>query len=183
MFRIDVVEQRWLTDCETDLCSHGRLSIEIGGVVVADGTEELGISESALGLLRTLDSDRASHEEDDRLIMHGCGAILMMGCPIGIDWDVEHGLQGVRVFNVVSCDGAPDYERRLSIDVVVPRRDYVRVVCALADSVAAFFGTREKQIPDDWDREQYEAFWHEFDERTSRARAEVRTAGGGQPVD
>ena len=107
-------------------------------MVVADGTEEVGISESALGLLRTLDSDRASHEEDDRLIMHGCGAILMMGCPI---------------------------------------------VCGLADSVAAFFGTREKQIPDDWDSEQYEAFWREFDERTSRARAEVRTAGGGQPVD
>jgi hypothetical protein len=67
MFRIQVVEQRRLTDRETGLCSHGRLSIAIGRVTVADGTEEFGASESTLGLLRTLDCGRTSGSEDDRL--------------------------------------------------------------------------------------------------------------------
>jgi hypothetical protein len=117
MFRIQVVEQRRLTDRETDLCSHGRLSIAIGRVTVADGTEEFGISESTLrpsahARLRphVRIGGRSTHT-------HGCGAILM-GCPIGIGWDVEHRAEGIHVSKVVLCDGTSHGERRLPIDLV-----------------------------------------------------------------
>ncbi|MDP9258904.1 MAG: hypothetical protein M3Q31_20485, partial [Actinomycetota bacterium] len=127
VFRIDLLEQGWLDGCEaeSDLCSHGRLRIVIGQRTVADGELDVGISESALALLRTLDQDRRSAEKQERLIFHGCGAILMMGCPIGIDWDVVHDGDVVRLRNVIVCDGTAagdERDRHLSIDV--PATEY-----------------------------------------------------------
>jgi hypothetical protein len=169
VFRIDLLTQGWLDGCEpaSDLCSHGRLRIVIAGTTITDGELELGISESALGLLRTLDADRRSSEEQERLIPHGCGVILMMGCPIGIDWDVEHAGDMVRVRNVIVCDGTSvDDERDLNVAVDVPAAVYREQVVALAKAVKQFFTTSpDKAIADPFDRRQYADFWREFDAR------------------
>jgi hypothetical protein len=63
LFTIEVLEQRWLDDdgAEYDLYSHGRFRVQIGGCTLADGSEQYGISESALALLRTLEADHGRH--------------------------------------------------------------------------------------------------------------------------
>ena len=170
MFRIDLLEQDWLDGCDaaSDLCSHGRLRIVIGDTTVADGEDNFGISESALGLMRTLKDDRHSALEEERLIVCGCGLILMMNCPFGIDWDVEHAGDLVRVRNVVVDDGA--CERDLHVSTDVPRAEYRQQVVALAKAVKDFFGASPDKVFDDsFDRDQYLAFWQEFDARLAAA--------------
>ena len=169
MFRIDLLEQGWLDGCEatSDPCSHGRLRIVIGGTAVTDGEHDVGISESALALLRTLNEDRCSATEQERLILHGCGLILMMGCPIGIEWDVEHNDEVVRIRNVIVCDGTgAEHERDLHLAVDVPATEYRDQVVALAESVKRFFAASpDKAFEDSFDRQQYADFWREFEAR------------------
>jgi hypothetical protein len=170
VFRIDLLEQGWLEGCDatSDLCSHGRLRIVIGDTTVADGERNFGISESALGLLRTLEADRRSAADQERLIVCGCGLILMMNCPFGIDWDVQHAGDFVRVRNVVVCDGT--CERDLHVSADVPMSDYREQVVALANAVKQFFAASPDKVFDDpFDREQYAAFWQEFDARLAAA--------------
>jgi hypothetical protein len=174
VFEIDLLKQEWLEGCEaaSDPCSHGRLRVVIGDATVTDGELDLGISESALGLLRTLDEDRRSATEQDRLILHGCGLILMMGCPIGIDWDVQHDGDVISLNNVIVCDGtgAGD-ERGLHVSAEVPAHEYREQVVTLADAVKRFFATGpEKVFDDSFDRQQYADFWQEFDARLASAR-------------
>jgi hypothetical protein len=174
VFEIDLLNQEWLEGCEpaSDPCSHGRLRVVMGDTTVADGELDLGISESALGLLRTLDQDRRSETEQDRLILHGCGLILMMGCSIGIDWDVRHDGDMVRLHNVIVCDGTgPEGERDLHVSVEVPAHQYREQVVKLADAVKRFFAAGpEKAFDDAYDRQQYADFWREFDARLAAAR-------------
>lgn len=73
--------------------------MEVGSTVITQTGigEEWGISESALALLRTLDSDYVCFPKcEEGLILHGCGALLMSGCPISIHWSVQH--KGDEVF-------------------------------------------------------------------------------------
>src|SRR5882762_3244470 len=103
-FRVKIVEQSWLdgSSPEEDLCSHGKIKLVIDGVSITSGNEDYGVSESALSLLRTLHSDHSSEKPvAQRLIFHGCGTILMMGCPIGVDWEVNRSGNRVRLSNPV----------------------------------------------------------------------------------
>ena len=173
MFEIDLLEQRWLEGCEPaeDLCSHGRLRIVIGDHVLTDGELDLGISESALGLLRTLTGNRRASVESERLILHGCGTMLMSGCPIGIDWDVEHRDGSVRLSNVVVCDDTRDgAATRLPVAADVPLAAYRRQIVGISLAAKEFFAAAgEKEIDDPFDRQQYDDFWREFDERLAAA--------------
>jgi hypothetical protein len=109
-FQIEILEQDWLRggEAEDDLCSHGRIRLVIGGQVIATGElgpHEYGISESALALLRTLERDHSpKHPVAERLVFHGSGLILMMGCPIGIDWTVKHKRGRIHISDVVRYD-------------------------------------------------------------------------------
>ncbi len=92
----------------------------------------------------------------------------MMNCPRGIDWDVEHAGDLVRVRNVVVDDGT--CERDLHISADVPMSEYRQQVVALANAVKEFFaGSPDKVFDDPFDREQYVAFWEEFDARLAAA--------------
>jgi hypothetical protein len=110
-FHIEIVTQGWLGEdgpntgdpeaAAYDLCSHGDIRLVIGGETIASGDDgEYGISEAALGLLRTITANRTRSpltppeslpghgraeeaQTFERLIPHGCGTFLMMGCPIG----------------------------------------------------------------------------------------------------
>jgi hypothetical protein len=105
------------------------------------------------------------------LILHGCGLILMMGCPIGIDWDVEHDGEVARIRNVIVCDGAAaEDERDLHLSVDVPATEYRDRVVTLAESVKRFFAASpNKALEDSFDRQQYADFWRESSDHCARA--------------
>ncbi len=68
------------------------LYLNVAGTIIKQTgmDEEWGISESALALLRTLDKKYICDiENEEWLILHGCGTMLMLGCPISIHWTVK----------------------------------------------------------------------------------------------
>src|SRR5512143_1563398 len=133
-FALTILTQQWsLPDqSEGDLCSHGRLRLVVGGQVVANGEELYGLSPSALALLRTLDADHTPERPvAQQLVFHGCGLLLMYGCPLGIDWSVVHRGQTVELSDVRrhdSTSGTPTY--RYPRLVSASSREYSREVVA-----------------------------------------------------
>jgi len=196
-FHIEIVTQEWLAPNrpgaeDNDLCTHGDIRLVIGGQTIApgDGRGEYGISEAALGLLRTITSNRESplrgtrglhwsrrylptrsrgtREEAqprERLIPHGCGLILMMGCPIGIDWAVEHVGGRVRISEVFRCDdvGTTAVKENPDVAVEVPSEEYRDEIVAFARCAKEPFEGVTKSLDDDFDRRMFVEFWEEYD--------------------
>src|SRR5262245_47880158 len=178
-FELEIADQGWLgslsdEEAEHDLCSHGRIRLSIGGRTIDPGDKyEWGISETALGLLRTLESDHSPERPvTERLIPCGCGAILMMNCGIGIDWSVRHTAERVRVADVVRYDvpgsnAQPVLFPGVSAELAV--EEYRRQVVSFAITAKAPFAGVERRFDDedDFDRQQFERFWEEYDELLS----------------
>jgi hypothetical protein len=169
-FRLDLVEQTWLGNepPQFDLCSHGRFWLEVNGQVILDGREIYGISESALALLRTLDHDHTPQQSmAEKLIFHGCGTVLMMGCPIGVNWSVFHQEDQVLLKDFKRWDSSD--EQRPSefpdLEVVLSFKEYQRQVLALCTQVREFFKRESKEFFDTQDQINYERFWSEFEMR------------------
>jgi hypothetical protein len=166
-FEIEILEQGWLgsEDTEYDLCSHGKLRLVIGGQVISSGEERYGISESALALLRTLASNHGrEHPVAERLVFHGCGTLLMMGCPFGIDWDVTHTPEGVRLDNIIRFDTTNE-KHGIKFDGLVAQlteEEYRRQVIEFALKARQLFQESPRSCYDDFDRKQFEAFWAEY---------------------
>lgn len=130
------------------------------------GPNEYGISESALALLRTLERDHSPKEPvAERLIFHGCGTILMMGCPIGIDWRVEHQGDRVLISDVVRYDTTNPNEgvRFVGLHVMVPLVQYQREVVAFARKAKEPFEGTQKRFYEEWEQDTYEEFWREYE--------------------
>ncbi len=166
-FEIEILKQGWLgsTQTEYDLCSHGRIRLVIGGQVISSGEEEYGISESALALLRTLNSNHSkAHPVAERLVFHGCGTLLMMGCPIGIDWNVTHTQEGVRLDNITKFDTTNEEQsiKYNGLEAPLSREDYRRRVFQFATKAQQLFQESPRSYYDDFDRQQFETFWAEY---------------------
>jgi hypothetical protein len=182
-FEILITQQGWLGENDpdldydpaaVDLCSHGGVRLTIGGQVIALGEDdyEYGISESALALLRTLESDHSPERRvAERLIFHGCGAILMMGCPVGIDWSVSHVDGQVRIDDVVRYDTVNETEavRFPGVAAELSEDEYRLQVVAFAERAKEPFEKIAKEPADDFGQQQHADFWEEFDARLSRA--------------
>ena len=183
-FQIEIVRQGWLGPTQgsdydpvsQDLNTHGDIRLVIGGTIVAsgDGQGDYGISEAALGLLRTLSSDWPEAGDKafaERLIGHGCGGILMMSCPIGIDWTVRHHDGRVRIGDVVRHDGVGEAEVELfpGLAVELPLADYRDEIVGFAKRAKEPFDGIEKSIADEYDRQEYANFWEEYDRLLDQA--------------
>ncbi len=169
-FRIKILEQTWLgtEPPQFDLCSHGRLRLEVAGQVILDGREFYGISETALALLRTLDHDHTALQSlAEKLIFHGCGTVLMMGCPIGVDWTVTHENDQVQLSQFRRWDSPDEQHPQEFTGLVVNLsfKEYQDQVVALAAEVREFFQGQSKQFFDAQDQLAYERFWSEFELR------------------
>ena len=167
-FQITVPEQSWLpgSTAEEDLCSHGRIGLLIGGQQITSGKEDFGISESALAMLRTLHDDHsATKPVAQMLIFHGFGTMLMMGCPIGVDWEVRHVGDRVSLSKVVRFDGTGDRDARPfpNLTVDLSKTEYRDQVLAFAREAKKPFAGIAKTFADDFDRQQYDEFWREYD--------------------
>jgi hypothetical protein len=176
-FEIELLEQHWLDDdsCHRDKCSHGRLRISIAGCAVGDASEDnYGISTSALALLRTLESDHSRlHPIADRLVFHGCGAILLMCCPVGIDWSVRHESGAVHLCNAVTYPTVREVDAVAHPEAVacVPLAEYRSAVLGLASAVDDFFRSEPpRDLEDPFDQQDYAQFWEEFRDIFDRQR-------------
>lgn len=167
-FQIKIVEQSWLDGCspEDDPCSHGKIKLIICGESITSGDEDYGISESALALLRTLNSDHSAEQPVAQLlIFHGCGTMLMLGCPIGVDWQVNHSEGRVRISNVVRYDGpgASDVVNFSNLFIEISDEEYRQNILVFAKEAKQLFTGVKKVFTDDFEREEYENFWKEYD--------------------
>jgi hypothetical protein len=171
-FSIEVIEQGWAAPDagDDDLCSHGRIRLVIGGATILDGgpDAEVGISESALALLRTLDNDHTPSEPvAEQLILHGCGLIPMLGCDIGVDWDVHHDGDQVHLSNVRVDDGSNvrvDDGPGRGIAATLTRSEYEGALLAFADEATRPFTGVTKRITGEFERDEYQAFWGEYNQ-------------------
>ena len=176
-FQIEITEQGWLgtpngdyDPAVVDLCTHGDIRLVVGGEIIAagGGGDGYGISEAALGLLRTVGSDyeRTEDPDGDRLIPHGCGTTLMMGCGIGIDWSVRHLGDQVRLSEVVRYDSADGANaiRYPGLEVQVASSDYGAEIVAFAEHAKEPFQGLKKSFSDRRDRREYKAFWKEYEQ-------------------
>lgn len=165
-FALSIESQFWLGEEEQDLCSHGEIRLVVNGKVITEAghEEEWGISESALALLRSLEGEEAG---DSEKILHGCGTMLMLGCPISIHWNTE--LQGdtVRLSNFHKVETTTPETGTMEfpgLTAIISFDDYRRHVIQFAQEVKAFFGrSKPKKVEAD-DKEMYDEFWQEFDE-------------------
>lgn len=171
-FSIEVIRQGWLdgADPHADLCSHGTARIVIGGAEIAGAETDVGISESALSLMRTVFADRDSSTETERLILAGTGALLMMGSPEGVDWNVRHDGDVVMLSDVVRYPtlNEADAVRYGDLEVAVPLSVYAAQIGRFAEQAKHLFEGVDKVIPDSYDRADYEAFWSEYDSLLTR---------------
>lgn len=167
-FKIELTNQHYLhaPPSEAAFRTLGKLRVVIGGKIVADPSTDLGVEETALSLLRSLSNDHVPGDKVvQQMIFHGCGLILMMGCPIGADFSVRHHGGRVRISHVVRRDETaeasamplPEAEVELSIDA------YRKAVCEFARKVRAFGGPQSLEFQEEWDRKAYQGFWREFD--------------------
>jgi hypothetical protein len=144
-FEIKILDQGWLGSEQTEydlFCSHERIRLVIGGPIISFGEETYGISESALALLRTLEANHTkTHPVAEKLVFHGCGTLLMMGCPIGINWNVTHTPDGVRLDNVVRYDTTNEEQgvKFEGLQVLLDEEDYRRRLVAFALHAKQFF--------------------------------------------
>jgi hypothetical protein len=188
-FRIEILNQGWrepgpaYDPVRQDLCTHGDLRLIIGGETITDARSEheYGISEAALALLRTVEADHTRQEPvADRLIPHGCGAILMTGCPIGVDWTVLHLPRGrVRLGGVVRYDNTDEFNgvQFPNAQATLSEDEYRQKIVAFATLAKGPFIGVTKEPFDEVDRKDYEDFWVEYDELLRRAG----THAGGHP--
>lgn len=169
-FIIKIENQGWLYENEEeDLCSHGEIYLNVNGNIITESgiDEDWGISESALALLRTIDKDYVCNPANEEgLILHGCGSILMMGCPISIHWTVKHMGDQVLLSDFVKItttnteSGSVYYP---GIQVSLNQNDYRKQVVQFAIQAKKLFDTsKEKHLTDDFDRETYKDFCSEY---------------------
>ena len=168
-FVLRLLSLRWLDTLppEEDRCAHGRVVVQLGGAVLSNEEEEWAVSAAALCLLRTLAADHTPERPVCEHLLPCCGHtmwpdetgadVLLLGCPNGVDWQVEHALGQVQL----TAAGET---------VRVPFADYRAQVLGFADQVEAFYqGSAPKQVPADADDAQgYERFWAEWHRRRNQ---------------
>jgi hypothetical protein len=174
-FEISVSSQHWLGP--DDACSHGSIRATIGGTVVSDtDSDDYGIVQSALQLLRTLDDDHQLG--GDYLLCHGCGFPDILGCTnFGTDWAVRHDGDTVVLLQPTHYAaihvGRRDRLSETEYDVRahVPAADYRRAVADFAQQARDFYFAEGPREVEAWQQDLHDQFWAEFDERLERAES------------
>ncbi|MFS0636912.1 hypothetical protein AB1K84_13500 [Mesobacillus foraminis] len=169
-FELYISKQFWIGLEEEDVCSHGEIYLKVGGTIITQPgvNEQWGISESALALLRTLSKNYVSNPENEEgLIFHGCGTILMMGCPISIHWSVFHIEDQIILKDFIKVAVIDPKEGRIhypGLQVTMTKKDYENIILTFALQAKNFFKNSNKKHINDTDKEMYQSFWNEYNE-------------------
>jgi hypothetical protein len=176
-FSIKILNQNWLKSedlSNTDLCSHGEFEIIIDNQVIVDKKDELDwtISTSVLSLLRSIEPYINEEERYCEKILH-CGQLLMLSCPICIDWDLTYENDIVTLNNVYKqfSINSEDVIYFKGVNVKIEIKTYAREILKLAEEVKQFFDNQPTRILcDKWDSSSWDNFWSEFNELFTRGK-------------
>ena len=167
-FNIKILSHEWISneDTESDLCSHGKLELTIGKEkILSESDGDWTISTSVLQLLRCIEPN-PNTEKDFNPIMC-CGMLLMIGCPIGLYFDLKHQNDKILIRNIIKQYGTSDNEQIIYPNIVaeINKKDFALNILSLAKEVKLFFKNEpKKNIDDDMDKELWTKFWEEFNE-------------------
>jgi hypothetical protein len=157
----------WLAEDapERDLCAHGAVTVQIGETLLATPDDgDWCVSAASIYLLRTLTTTHTYDAPVGEQLMPCCGFamypqdnsadVFIMGCSSGVDWEVHH--EGDRV-RLRTYQGE---EEMLSLE------EWRRIVAAFADAVASFYAaSAPKQFSDSYDAQGFAAFQAEWARR------------------
>jgi len=170
-FVINILDMYWIDgskDNPDDLCLHGDIYVRIGEEVVADKYSCI-LSSTALYSLKSLSKDHKIGESANHMLPC-CGHTIIpdekediveiMGCPNGVDWNVFH------CGDFVKLNTQNGTEAMIDLDL------YREIVFKFVDEVEEFYKKSVgKNIPTDiYDRDGYEKFWKEWHARRDYQR-------------
>jgi len=176
-FHIELLSQSWIDDKnpELDLCSHGRVFLQIGEFVVPQADDGAwAVSVAALRLMRSVVDDTLITSEmhyDGQQFIPCCAAmyagdsppVYVQGCPAGICWSTKHMNDETEIHGLIhtptTTEAPPPDE---SVRATIPRREYAHQIAVFSDQVLSFFDASLPKQPEDWQRVGYETFWREF---------------------
>jgi len=171
-FSIEINEMHWLfkEDINADLCAHGKVKVIIGDELIAGikEDEDWTISATALFLLRTLERNHTKENQVGEHLIPCCGHFLVFtedteevyvgGCPSGIDWEVIHENECVKLRTESGKETLIDFDF------------YKSEVLKFVDKVEHFYiESGEKTIPEnEFERNGYLEFWKEWKIKRSK---------------
>ena len=169
LFSVELLAQ----DAESDLTpgdplSWGRLRLVMAGVEIWN--DQANLTSSALCLLRTTRSDFVGPlggVSDTNPLIHHCGLLPEMGCPIGASWRVEHIGHDVHIDTIViASEIGEDVEvDGLPAPLIIDRATYANQIRAFAIAVRDGLERepgRSTAEPDPSLAPMFEAFWTEY---------------------
>ncbi len=182
-FELQMRRQHWLGEPHEqfhDGCSHGGIRAGIAGTEVTSESDEYGISQSALSLLRTLEQDHtpANPVSGGYLLSHGCGYPIAFGCSnFGTDWVVHHEgdtvvLRQPTHYASIRAGRDDPHETEFDVRARLPIEQYRRQIVAFAQEARDFLMTSEPRRLEAWEHGFHDQFWAEFEERLERAKAQ-----------
>lgn len=167
MFEIKIVNQYWIDENPantTDLCSHGEIFLEINGLNILNRDDgDWSISTSALQLLRSVINDHTI-DKDRPLILH-CGMLLMVGCPIRVDWKVNHinNITKIEQVQKLLTTNEQNLIKYNEANVEVERKEYAQKIIKFSDDVYNFFQhTPARAFDSEYEKRDFQEFWSEF---------------------
>ena len=173
-FKIRILDQYWITknpDNKIDLCSHGLIDLRVNDNCISDETDDdWTINTAGLMLLRTVESDH--YVDDTYPIIPYCGQLGMIGCPISIDWTVEHQDDNVIIKDIKkypTTDGKEVIEYK-GVIVEIGKIQYAREVVRFCDSIKDYFKGKERDFKNDYNKQEWESFWQEFNNLLEKNR-------------
>ena len=168
VFNIKILTHEWISNknSESDLCSHGKFELTIGKEKILNESDgNWTISTSVLQLLRCIESNPKTEINFNPIMC--CGMLLMLGCPIGIYFDLKHQNGKILIKNIIKQFGTNDEEQILypNIKVEINKEDFAKNILCLAKEVKMFFNNEpKKNIEDEIDKKLWAEFWAEFNE-------------------
>lgn len=164
-FELKINDLYWIkgvADDPADLCLHGKVFVKIGDKVIDDGIEkDWAVSAGAYYMLKSVYSDHLTGSSE---VLHPCcghfmfidektDALVIMDCPLGLDWSVKH--EGCIVKLIVDEH----------TQIVIPLAEYKETVFEFADAIKSFYNACSPKVPtgEKFEVDGYQKFWEDWE--------------------
>ena len=178
-FKIKLLSQNWIdntTDNSQDLCSHGKIYLNINGKVLCDDTDgDWTVASTALRLMKS--ALYGYNSKNDLEIIPCCGYLrLFPSCPNYITWDAKVKSNIIEISNLELSENRENGLKVIEDVFEIDLSDYSKQVLEFAQQIKFFYNSAEhRNFYDEFEEEQYELFWKEFNEYINFLTQKYRT--------